>query len=159
MSRDKLIKILLFVLLPLGIVYFLFLADKETLLMPIVDKTEVKKEILIGNKKLLVDIADEPSEQEQGLSGRKSLGIDEGLLFIFPSSTPLMFWMKNMNFPIDIIWIDENMKVIGITKNLSPDTFPATFSPPLPAKYVIEVNAGWSDINKVRIGDVVKLSQ
>lgn len=116
-----------------------------------------KTKISVGNKYLLVDIVDEDQERWRGLSGREKLGENEGMLFIFPNSENLSFWMKNMNFSLDIIWIDENLKIIGITENVSPDTFPATFSPPSPSKYVLEVNAGWSYENKIRTGDFLIL--
>lgn len=112
-----------------------------------------KKFIKIGNNKLTVEIADQPEEQSQGLSDRNSLGQNEGMLFVFPRPLVASFWMKEMLISLDMIWIDENKTIIGIQKYVSPDTFPKTFGPPSPVKYVLEVNAGWSDINKIKIGD------
>lgn len=118
---------------------------------------EEKKTIYINNQGLNVEIADEPREQSQGLSGRASLGDNEGMLFVFTASHIASFWMKDMNFSIDMIWIDEYGKIVGITKNISPDTFPQTFSPSSPIKYVLEVNAGWSDKNNVEVGDYIDI--
>ena len=114
-----------------------------------------KGTIWIDNHKLTVDIADEPQEQAQGLSGRENLKENEGMLFIFLIPDKYGFWMKDMKFSLDLIWMDKNLAIVDITKNLSPETFPAVFSSSSPVKYVLEVNAGWSDRNKIKTGDTV----
>ena len=67
-----------------------------------------------------VEVADTLNEREKGLSGKQSLEINKGMLFIFEKETLSGFWMKDMNFPIDIIWIDKNMRIIGIEKSPVP---------------------------------------
>ncbi|MDX1535781.1 MAG: DUF192 domain-containing protein, partial [Candidatus Spechtbacterales bacterium] len=67
------------------------------------------------------------------------------------------FWMKEMNFPIDIIWIGEDMRVVDITKNAKPESYPKRFSPSVLAQYVLEVVAGFSDEHGVEIGDSIKV--
>lgn len=116
-----------------------------------------EKMIAINGQKLAVEIADEPQEQSQGLSDRTSLGQDKGMLFVFPQPLMPAFWMKNMHFSLDMLWINADGKVIAITKNISPDTYPNTFQPPSPVKYVLEVNAGWSDKNSIKIGDAMTI--
>lgn len=111
--------------------------------------------IWIANRKLTVDIADEPQEQMQGLSGKKNLKENEGMLFIFPAPTKPGFWMKEMKFSIDIIWINSKGSAVQINKNVSPATFPKIFYPPSDIKYVLEISAGWSDKNKIKIGDAI----
>lgn len=111
--------------------------------------------IEINGVELTVDIADEPQEQTQGLSGRESMAEDQGMLFIFPQSISPGFWMKEMKFSLDIIWIDQNGMIVGIEKNIAPETYPNTFFPPSPIKYVLEVNAGWSDRHNVKAGNKV----
>jgi uncharacterized protein len=101
-----------------------------------------KSSIVINNQKISVFIADSPREWERGLSGRKSLKSDEGMLFVFPEPTTPAFWMKDMRFAIDIIWLDENKKIVDIERNISPDTYPKKFSPPVPVRYVLETNPG-----------------
>ena len=110
----------------------------------------------IGNATIKIEIADTETERTQGLSDRTNLAPDTGLLFIFPTITTPNFWMKDMFFPIDIIWLDENWKIIGIEKNLTPETYPKLFFPPSPIKYVLEVNAGFSTKNNLKTGDQVK---
>ena len=77
------------------------------------------------------------------------------MLFIFLIPDKYGFWMKDMKFSLDLIWMDKNLAIVDMTKNLSPETFPAVFSSSSPVKYVLEVNAGWSDRNKIKIGDTV----
>ena len=117
-----------------------------------------EKTIHLNNQELTVEIADDPKEQSQGLSYRQSLSTNKGMLFVFPQPAMPSFWMKNMNFSLDIIWINEDNIIVEITKNISPDTFPKTFSPPSPIKYVLEVNSGWSNRNNIKINDKINLN-
>lgn len=114
-----------------------------------------KKVIHINGRVLTVEIADEPHEQTQGLSGRNNLDDNKGMLFIFASPLVPSFWMKDMRFALDMLWLDASGTIIGIEKNVSPDMFPTTFSPLSPVKYVLEVNAGWSDRNNIKIGNIM----
>ncbi len=88
--------------------------------------------------------ADTEDSRRQGLSNRTSLPADTGMLFIFPSVAIQGFWMKDMHFPLDIIWIDKDKKVIGIAKNATPESYPAVFMSPDPIQYVLEIHAGTS---------------
>jgi len=118
---------------------------------PIVDQKSVV--ISVNDLKIQAEIADTPAKRELGLSGRTNLGPNEGLLFIFDQPGQYKFWMKDMDFPIDIIWLDENKKIVDITANLATSTYPNAYTSLLPAKYVLEVNAGYTANNKVNIGD------
>jgi uncharacterized membrane protein (UPF0127 family) len=77
-----------------------------------------------------------------GLSGRTTLPSESGMLFIFPSAGVQGFWMKDMLFPIDMIWLDEAKTVVGVTSNVLPNSYPNVFYPPTPIRYVLEVNSG-----------------
>jgi uncharacterized membrane protein (UPF0127 family) len=115
-------------------------------------------QLKIGNKSLEVEIADEPGEIEQGLSGRNSLGENTGMYFILPRRQISSFWMNEMNFPLDIIWIDQG-RVVGIEKNAPTpqgDTIPS-FTSSQEVTHVLEVNAGWSDKVNLQVGDSVSL--
>lgn len=94
---------------------------------------------------LKFDYAQTPDEQLKGLGGRKSLPQDEGLLFVFASQGKQCFWMKDMQFSIDMIWINSDKKIVYVEKNVSPDTFPQIFCPQVNAQYVLEANAGVAD--------------
>jgi len=111
--------------------------------------------IEINGNVLKVEIADNPEEHRKGLSGRSKLDKDGGMFFIFDSPIIPQFWMKDMQFPIDIIWINENFQILDIAKNISPNSFPKTFSPPQLVLYVLEVNAGWSEKNNISVGSKI----
>ena len=114
------------------------------------------KFVKLAGVDIKVDLALTPAEQNQGLSGRTSLNGDEGMLFIFDLPGKYAFWMKDMNFPIDMIWLGEDMKVVYIKKNALPKNYPETYQPGKAdgdAKYVLEVVSGFSDKNNLKVGD------
>lgn len=113
-----------------------------------------KGEIKIGSKILAVDIADDICKENLGLSGRTSLA-EGGMLFIFEKAGNYGFWMKDMNFPIDILWIDDTFKIVGIEKNLYPDTYPKAYGEKYKALYVLEVPAQYCDKNNIKVGDKI----
>ena len=119
--------------------------------------TSSYKKIIIGNVVVKAEIAALLTEKQKGLSSRNFMRKNSGMLFIFSQPDFYPFWMKDMKFPIDIIWLDENLQIINIEKNITPDTFPKKFMPQLPAKYVLEVNGGWSDKNEVKKGVNIKV--
>lgn len=92
--------------------------------------------------KIRVLIAKNPTTRQEGLSGYKSLDVDQGMLFIFPTPADVGFWMKDMNFPIDIVWMDKDRKILGINANVGPETYPKTFPSPNKVQFVLELNAG-----------------
>ena len=100
-----------------------------------------------------IEITRTSAEQARGLSGRASLPENSGMLFSYSTDTRPAFWMKEMNFPIDIIWLDKDWRVVGFEKNVSPSTFPQTFSPSSPIRYVLEVNAGFVDKRQIKLGE------
>lgn len=91
------------------------------------------------------NIANTNDSREQGLSGVKNLNPDSGLLFVFPSKSTYGFWMKDMNFALDIVWINEFKEVVGVSANVLPSTYPDVFYPPTDVKYVLETNAGTAE--------------
>lgn len=103
-----------------------------------------KIKLSIKDTYLTVDISDTPQEKITGLSNRPRLENGGGMIFVYDHPTKPTFWMKEMLFPIDIIWIGEDKKIVFVHENVSPDTFPRTFAPPRPIKYVLEVNAGFA---------------
>lgn len=119
------------------------------------------RQLQVGDKVLMVEISTTPAQMQEGLSDRDSLGQDQGMIFDFSAQpTVTAFWMKDMKFDLDFIWIAGG-KVIGITPNvsrpISPNAPLPTYSPPAPINQVLEVNAGWADRNKIKTGDEVKI--
>ena len=111
--------------------------------------------ISIGESNFKVLLADTPALRQQGLSGRESLEKDQGMLFLFEDSSVRHFWMKDMNFPLDIIWITEDLLVAGISKNVPVESYPETVSSDVPVRYVFEINALESDERGIKTGDSV----
>jgi len=118
--------------------------------------------VSMGSARVGVAIADSPDEREKGLGGVSTLGDNEGMLFIFESAAVRNFWMKGMKIPIDIIWINGG-EVTNITKNILPpasDTendWLRLYSSETPIDRVLEVPAGFSDRNEIKVGDAVIL--
>lgn len=111
----------------------------------------------IGQTQIPVELATSSEAIQKGLSGRPSLDKDKGLLFIFSKPYKYRFWMPDMNFPIDIIWIN-NGKIVEISKSVTNKFDPAKpvfYAPQEPAQYVLEVNAGFSDQKGFSVGDSV----
>lgn len=108
--------------------------------------------IIIGDTSVHVAIADTEASREQGLSGVRGLAPDEGMLFIFESDGRPSFWMKDMLFAIDMLWISSDGRVVFIAPSVSPDTFPQAFTPDTPARYVLEVPAGFSEKHSLEAG-------
>jgi hypothetical protein len=114
--------------------------------------------VTVGTQSVIVELARSPEEHAKGLSGRDSLPADRGMLFIFDSYQQPSFWMKDMRFAIDILWIN-NGRVVGLESDVQPssnDILPL-YTPKTPIKYVLEVPAGWSTQNGVQIGTVVTM--
>ncbi len=100
-----------------------------------------------------VDAARTFKEHEQGLSDRKELDHDQGMLFIYGRYAEPHFWMKDMLFPLDIIWINDG-QITGFDENLQPEFPPKTlYSPEFPINSVLEVNAGFVEKNGLKVGD------
>ncbi len=113
--------------------------------------------VQIGGQTVHVTIADTPDKREQGLSGRKGLAPDEGMLFVFPGDGQYGFWMKDMLFSIDIVWVSASSTVVDIQANVSPDTYPSVFQPKAAARYVLELPAGFAKLYNVQKGGAVVL--
>ena len=112
----------------------------------------------------MVELAVTPAERNQGLSGHPPLADNEGMLFVFENEAKWVFWMKDMLFPLDMVWIDSRCTVVDVTENVpKPDPGQALedlprFSPKTLAQYVLEVNAGTAQRTGISIGDQVTFS-
>lgn len=95
-----------------------------------------------NNQQLGLEVVADEQSFIKGLSGRPCLPENSGMMFSFSSPDYHKFWMKDMQFNIDIVWLDSAKSVLGITENLNPNTYPQTFTSPLPAQYVLELNSG-----------------
>ena len=112
----------------------------------------------------IVEVADTPEARATGLSGRDSLGSDRGMWFDMDRTAPASFWMRRMEFPIDIIWVSESLRVTGMVERAPPPA-PGTLTEDLPVyssggdvRYVLEINAGLAEELRIRPGDEVTVA-
>ena len=111
----------------------------------------------IGGKRFSVEIADTQQKQALGLMFRDQMPADQGMLFIFPAEAPRSFWMKNTRIPLDIMYFDKDLKLVGISADTPPCRVKHCPSYPsiAPAKYVLELNAGTASELGVGLGDLL----
>lgn len=151
----KLQVFILLVLIPLGALYF-YAKEKDVSMADIL--TFGSASVLhIGEIPLTVEIARTPEARAQGLSGRSEIEEVEGLLFVFDETHRHSMWMKDMRFPIDIIWISEDLKVVGIERAVPPDSYPKKFFAPVPARYAVETVDRFAETFGISVGDKVRL--
>lgn len=113
--------------------------------------------IIIGSVAVQASVADTLSSRIKGLSNTPYLPDTVVKLFAFGVAGEHSIWMKDMNYAIDIIWADQEGKIVHIEENVTPDTFPNTFSSPSPAWFVVEANAGFVAQHGIAIGDKIVL--
>lgn len=124
-------------------------------------KETTKPYVTINGKSFAVDLAKSPAEQQHGLSDRDSLPQDSGMLFLFDQPQILSFWMKDMRFSIDIIFI-KNDEIVSIAHNVPPPVSKnaklPTYKSEKPADKVLEINAGLSKKYNIEKGDKIKIN-
>ena len=116
-----------------------------------------KVDVTVSNYTLMADIADTPQRMQTGLDVRDSMNDSQGMLFPFTDEGNQGFWMKGMKFPIDIIWINKDRKVVHIEPSLAPCT-PLScpvYTPSEPAMYVLETTSGFAQRHNVNVGTYV----
>ena len=113
--------------------------------------------IWVGDRAISVTIADTDYLRELGLSGTKNLEKNTGKLFIFDHPGLYSFWMKDMQYPLDIVWIDQSGIVVGITPHIAPETYPKSFLPPSPVLYVLEINSDEAQSDGLVVGAKIQL--
>ena len=117
----------------------------------------LKIPLYIQHEEIRVEVAKTPEERSHGLMGRKYLGKDEGMLFIFEKEDYHGFWMKDTLIPLSIAFIDKDGRIVWIT-----DMKPLTLNshvPPKPILYALEMNKGWFSSCGIKSGDFVKFSK
>lgn len=112
---------------------------------------------------ITAEVADTPAERGQGLSFRKSIGLNEGMLFVFNELGSHGFWMKDMRFPIDIIWIAGD-RVVGVVENAAPEPEKSfeelpIYYPPQVVDKVLEIRSGRAGIIGIMEGTVIKVKE
>ncbi|MBU2103489.1 DUF192 domain-containing protein [Patescibacteria group bacterium] len=103
------------------------------------------------------EVVDTDALRQQGLSGRESIPQNYGMLFVFPAKDLHGFWMKDMQFAIDMIWINEEGIIVGIEREATPESFPQSFFPSEPVPYVLETVPGEAERQGWGIGTQLAL--
>lgn len=98
----------------------------------------------IGTTTIVAEIADSDAERAKGLGGRTSLEEGTGMWFVFEEDGLYPFWMKDTLIPLDIIWVAADGTIVTIVHGVKPDSYPQTFGPTAPARYVLEVLGGFA---------------
>jgi len=117
--------------------------------------------LFLRDETIAIAIVREETERIRGLSGQKSIGEREGLLLVFPETDFHGIWMRDMNFAIDIIWLDDDFRVVDVKEGASPESFRSVFDaevfrPDTPARYVLEVRAGTARSIGISVGDIFR---
>jgi len=135
---------------------FIFTSTQKKSYEPVA--TEKHLTLEIRGVKIKAETARTPAELSKGLSERASLSPQNGMLFYLGQAEIATFWMKDMKFPIDIIWVDKRTIVYIVEKAPVParDNIPA-FTPDKLATHVLEVNAGFVSKHNIKIGDRIEI--
>lgn len=106
-----------------------------------------------ADKKFSVILADSPIERSRGLSGRDALSHDQAMLFVFPEEGEHPFWMKDMNFSIDIFWFNDEKELIFMKQNAQAKDFPKSYGHGYNARFVLETVSGFADQKNIQLGE------
>jgi len=118
--------------------------------------------VRIGDTVYVVDLAVTPAERTQGLSGRLSMDAERGMLFVYGEDGARTFWMPNMHFPLDMVWIRADCTVAGVTANVPnpPLDTPRDQLELYPSaglvRFILELNAGQAEMHGIGAGGAVK---
>jgi hypothetical protein len=102
-----------------------------------------------------VEVADSPAKRQLGLQYRRELASDHGMIFLFPEESQQTFWMKNTPIPLDMIFINRDMKIVGIVEQTVPFSLDSR-SVDAPSQYVLEINGGLAKRHGIQTGDRVR---
>jgi hypothetical protein len=108
-----------------------------------------------GRHPVTVELARTDAERARGLMHRRDLAEDAGMLFLFAERGDHAFWMKETLIPLDMIFIDEDGRIVGIVERAEPRTL-SPRSVGVPSRYVLEVNGGWARARGIARGDRVR---
>jgi hypothetical protein len=131
------------------------------LALPALAETPKRAVVVLAERvRIAADVVDTPALRERGLSGRAGLAEREGMLFLFPAPAIQTFWMKGMNFPIDIVWIQSG-RIVGVSPDVPPPPrmlmqLPR-YASPVPCDHVLELRAGASKRLGLSVGDAVRI--
>jgi uncharacterized membrane protein (UPF0127 family) len=142
---------------PRGKFLLFFVSAVEGLTSAAHAQNRLKIPLYIKSREIWVEVAKTPEEIVHGLMGRRYLGTDEGMLFVFEKEDYHSFWMKDTRIPLSIAFIDKEGRIVSI-KDMKPLTL-ETHTPPQPILYALEMKKGWFSSNRIKVGDIVRFSK
>ena len=113
-----------------------------------------KTHFTIGGQSFLKEVVDNDNTRAKGLSGRDAIASHAAMVFVFDAPDMRCFWMKDMKFPIDIVWVNADKVVVAIEPSVSPSSYPTNFCH-ADAQYVVEVKAGTARDLGLKPGDAL----
>lgn len=143
--------------------YFFNPAGGGKIDLPFFPQSKVLSTLIIGENKFRVEVANTQSKRSKGLSEREKLASDEGMLFVFDKADKYPFWMKGLKFPLDFIWIKDDL-VVDILPNVPHPSAGQTdeslpiYQPRVEINKILEINGGTAERSGIKIGDTVKLN-
>lgn len=147
LHKDKLSAIIVFLTLLLVLVLGATLAQE--FLRP-------RTTLHLGDGVFRAVVADTDVARQKGLGDTDALAANEAMLLVFDRDEQWSIWMKDVEYPIDVIWLDSQKRVVHIVKNMPPDSYPTSYAPKKPARYVVELAAGSVDSKSITIGTLAR---
>lgn len=139
------------------LVLAIFLTNQNDNPMPekqqITDSSIIEVIHINSGKSLLLETASTPQKRQQGLMLKESLDSNSGMIFIFNKEDYLSFWMKDTSISLDMIFLDNSLKVTTIHRNTKPNQTNEIYAANAPSSIVIETLAGWTISSNVKVGD------
>jgi uncharacterized membrane protein (UPF0127 family) len=110
--------------------------------------------VQVDGHSIKTEVVGTEAARQKGLSGRPCIKDNQAMLFVFETNdtTNHCFWMKDMRFAIDMVWLDANKRVVYRVLDVQPNTYPHSFCPGLPTRYVLEVKAHTADKLGLAVG-------
>ncbi len=136
-TPTKAIRLVGYALSGLGVL-FLVIFVLDIRIIPCVPSREIRIESTL----LKICVAETPEQHTKGLSDSLYLPNNWGMLFVFEKADAYPFWMLDMRYPIDILWLDRNYSVVSVARNVTPESYPDVFTPTTTVQYVLETRPG-----------------
>lgn len=164
MQNHRILKFVIVLALSGFCMQFQSCKEEQKTIRPLVIEFKKEAELVLISasdsiiKNLDVEIADDEYKTQTGLMYRDKMDQLQGMLFVFPDEDLRSFYMKNTNIPLDIIYINADKKIVSFQKNAQPNN-ERSLPSNVPAKYVLEINAGLADEWQLKVGDKMEYSR
>ncbi|RXJ45546.1 DUF192 domain-containing protein [Gelidibacter gilvus] len=159
--KNPALKFVVMIALSVSCLQFQSCKEEQKTIKPLVIEFKKEAELVLKTandsiiKILDIEIADDEYKTQTGLMYRDEMGQLQGMLFVFPDEDLRSFYMKNTNIPLDIIYINADKSIVSFQKNAQPNN-ESSLPSNVPAKYVLEINAGLADQWQLAVGDKIE---